>query len=87
MDNAEYSTDLLGCWTRRGGSKNQKNWGLLIPPCIWRTIWKERNGGCFEDKTQHPQSKGRLFSVLVTCVITDAVGQTSSGVVFQTEKK
>uniref|UniRef100_K4CDT0 Uncharacterized protein n=1 Tax=Solanum lycopersicum TaxID=4081 RepID=K4CDT0_SOLLC len=33
------------------------------------------------------QMAGRLFSVLVTCVITDAVGQTSSGVVFQTEKK
>ncbi|KAG5595861.1 hypothetical protein H5410_037093 [Solanum commersonii] len=35
----EYTTDLLSCWTRRGGSKNQKKWGILIPPCIWWTIW------------------------------------------------
>ncbi|WMV22021.1 hypothetical protein MTR67_015406 [Solanum verrucosum] len=29
---------------------SRRNWGL-IPAHIWWTIWKERNCGCFENKS------------------------------------
>uniref|UniRef100_A0A0V0HCA6 Putative ovule protein n=1 Tax=Solanum chacoense TaxID=4108 RepID=A0A0V0HCA6_SOLCH len=46
----EHTSDLLSCWIRREGSKTQKQWWRVIPSCIWRTVWKERNGRCFEDR-------------------------------------
>ncbi|WMV07056.1 hypothetical protein MTR67_000441 [Solanum verrucosum] len=48
----EHTADLLSCWIRRGGSKSQKKWWKMIPSCIWWTIWRERNGRCFEDKSK-----------------------------------
>lgn len=51
----EHTSDLLSCWIRRGGSKTQKKWWRIIPACIWWTIWKERNGRCFENKTNSIQ--------------------------------
>lgn len=45
----EHTSDLLSCWIRRGGSKSQKKWWNIIPPCIWWTIWRERNNRCSEN--------------------------------------
>ncbi|KAG5608598.1 hypothetical protein H5410_019879 [Solanum commersonii] len=51
----EHTADLLSCWIRRGGSKSQKKWWRMIPACIWWTIWKERNGRSYENKTNSIQ--------------------------------
>lgn len=47
---SKHTTDLLSCWTRRGGSKSQKRWWKAVPSCIWWTVWKKTNGRCFEDR-------------------------------------
>jgi len=46
----EHTADLMSCWMKRGGSKSQKKWWRIIPSCIWLSVWRERNGRCFEDK-------------------------------------
>ena len=47
----EHTSDLLSCWIRRGGSKTQNRWWRIIPSCIWWSVWIERNGRCFEDRS------------------------------------
>ncbi|WMV52346.1 hypothetical protein MTR67_045731, partial [Solanum verrucosum] len=32
-----------------------EDWWELIPACIWWSLWKERNGRCFEDKRNNIQ--------------------------------
>jgi len=51
----EHTADLLSCWIRRGGSKSQKKWWRIIPACIWWSVWKERNGRCYENKSNSIQ--------------------------------
>lgn len=45
-----HTADLMSCWMKRGGSKSQKKWWRIVPSCIWWSVWRERNGRCFEDK-------------------------------------
>lgn len=52
----EHTADLMSCWMKRGGSKSQKKWWRIIPSCIWWSVWRERNGRCFEDKISSVQS-------------------------------
>ncbi|WMV11609.1 hypothetical protein MTR67_004994, partial [Solanum verrucosum] len=51
----EHTADLLSCWMKRGGSKSQKKWWRIIPQCIWWTVWRERNGRCYEDRSNSIQ--------------------------------
>ncbi|WMV42602.1 hypothetical protein MTR67_035987 [Solanum verrucosum] len=51
----EHTADLLSCWIRRGASKSQKKWWRIIPACIWWSIWEERNGRCYENKSNSIQ--------------------------------
>lgn len=50
----------LSCWIRRGASKRQKTWWNLIPHCIWRTVWKERNSRNFEDIPNSTQKLNKI---------------------------
>ncbi|KAG5613947.1 hypothetical protein H5410_013771 [Solanum commersonii] len=43
----EYTTDLLSCWIRKGGSKSQKKWWSTVPACIWWNIWKGKESEDF----------------------------------------
>lgn len=52
----EHTADLMSCWMKRGGSKSQKKWWRIIPSCIWWSVWRKRNGRCFEDKISSVQS-------------------------------
>ncbi|KAG5577465.1 hypothetical protein H5410_057599 [Solanum commersonii] len=65
----EHTSDLLSCWIRRGGCKTQKRWWKLIPSCIWWSVWRERNGRCFEDKSNsiHKVKWNCLVSLLFWC--------------------
>ncbi|KAL3378631.1 hypothetical protein AABB24_004516 [Solanum stoloniferum] len=46
----EHTADLMSCWMKRRGSKSKKKWWRIIPSCIWWSVWRKRNGRCFEDK-------------------------------------
>jgi len=65
----EHTSDLLSCWIRRGGSKSQKRWWKLIPSCVWWSVWKERNGRCFEDRSNsiHKVKWNCIVSLLFWC--------------------
>lgn len=43
--------ELLFCWNSRGISKQLKKIWSTIPACICGSIWKGRNGKCFEGKS------------------------------------
>ncbi|KAG5616392.1 hypothetical protein H5410_016216 [Solanum commersonii] len=45
---------LLSSADRRGGVKAKK-WWRIIPACIWWSVWKERNGRCYENKSNSIQ--------------------------------
>ncbi|KAG5574498.1 hypothetical protein H5410_054632 [Solanum commersonii] len=63
----EHTSDLLSCWISRGGSKSQKRWWKLIPSCVWWSIWKERNGRCFEDRSNS------IHKVKWNCIFHDGI--------------
>ena len=41
--------DVLLCWGRTFKNVLAKAIWMMIPSCIWWTLWKERNRRCFED--------------------------------------
>jgi hypothetical protein len=40
--------DLFGCWWTSGRPRSAAIW-KMVPTCLLRCVWKERNNRCFED--------------------------------------
>ncbi|KAG5596520.1 hypothetical protein H5410_037752 [Solanum commersonii] len=57
--------EVLTHWQGIGKRGSKENWWKNIPACIWWTLWKERNGRCFEGKVSSPEEiKMRCLSLL-----------------------
>ncbi|TMW81198.1 hypothetical protein EJD97_011224, partial [Solanum chilense] len=44
-------THLLYGWGEVGVGAAYKDRWMVVPACIWWTVWKERNARCFESKS------------------------------------
>ncbi|KAG5600195.1 hypothetical protein H5410_031565 [Solanum commersonii] len=47
--------ELLTSWKGIGSRGSKENWWMIIPACIWWTLWKERKTKCFEGKSSNIQ--------------------------------
>ncbi|KAG5612411.1 hypothetical protein H5410_023692 [Solanum commersonii] len=57
--------EVLTHWQGVGKRGSKEDWWKNIPACIWWTLWKERNGRCFEGKVSSPEEiKMRCLSLL-----------------------
>ncbi|KAG5624648.1 hypothetical protein H5410_009866 [Solanum commersonii] len=57
--------EVLTHWQGIGKRGSKEDWWKNIPVCIWWTLWKERNGRCFEGKVSSSQEiKMRCLSFI-----------------------
>ncbi|WMV53851.1 hypothetical protein MTR67_047236 [Solanum verrucosum] len=66
--------EVLTHWQGIGKRGSKEDWWKNIPACIWWTLWKERNGRCFEGKV--------LFSCLFSFPILSYLMMDTDSHVF-----
>jgi len=78
--------EVLTHWQGIGKRGSKEDWWKNIPACIWWTLWKERNGRCFEGKVSSPQEiKMRCLSLLYFWCKQNLVGEVDSLVEFKSQ--
>ncbi|KAG5584231.1 hypothetical protein H5410_044665 [Solanum commersonii] len=78
--------EVLTHWQGIGKRGSKEDWWKNIPACIWWTLWKERNGRCYEGKVSSPQEiKMRCLSLLYFWCKQNLVGEVDSLVEFKSQ--
>ncbi|KAG5625681.1 hypothetical protein H5410_010899 [Solanum commersonii] len=78
--------EVLTHWQGIEKRGSKEDWWKNIPGCIWWTLWKERNGRCFEGKVSGPEEiKMRCLSLLYFWCKQNLVGEVDSLVEFKSQ--
>ena len=56
-----FVVELFACWQGRFGCHRNGDIWMVVPHCLMRCIWKERNSRCFEDNKRSMLDLKLLF--------------------------